>query len=183
MNAEEYKALKAMAPQEGLVVGVLWVAAFACYIGQLQFTILGLFVMPLSFLSVFVAVNHLRGYRNRFLDSLPYFKAFVYLFQVFLYASLIMALGQWIYFQFMDNGFLYNEITKVMGSAEFKQAMEVYKDMEGFDENMFKVAVDQISGMRPIDIAFQFLSIDVIVSLFLSLFLAMLSMGKAVKKA
>lgn len=183
MNAEEYKALKAMAPQEGLVIGILWVAAFACYIGQLMQPILGLMVMPLSLISVIVAVNHLRGYRNQHLDFLPYFKAFVYLFQVFLYASLIMALGQWIYFQFMDQGFLYSEIMKMMGSQEFKQAMEVYKDMDGFDENIFKVAVDQISQMRPIDIAFQFLSVDVVVSLFLSLFLAMLSMGKAVKKA
>lgn len=182
MSLEEYKALKAKAPQEGLVVGVLWVAAFACYIGQLSQPILGLMVMPLSLISVFVVVNRLRGYRNQYLDFLPYFKAFVYLFLVFLYASLIMALGQWIYFQFMDQGFLYGEIMKMMETAEFKQAMDVYKGMEGFDENMFKVAVDQIAEMRPIDIAFQFLSIDVVVSLFLSLFLAMLSMGKAVRK-
>lgn len=182
MSLEEYKALKAKSPQEGLVVGLLWLAVFACYIGQLKYPILGLLWMPFGVLSLVVPIDHLRGYRNRKLDYLPYFKAFVYLFMVFLYATLIMALGQWIYFQFMDGGFLYSELMKTYDSPEFKQLFDTYKDVEGFDLDIFKAAIDHFFSLRPIDIAFQFLSLDVVASLFLALFAALLSMGKRIQK-
>lgn len=178
MSLEEYKALKTKAPQEGLIVGLLWVAAFACYIGQLKYPWLGLMWMPFSVLSLVVPIDHLRGYRNRKLDELPYFKAFVYLFMVFLYATLIMALGQWVYFQFIDGGFLYSELMKTYDSPEFKQLFDAYNDVEGFDIDVFKGAIEQFFLLRPIDIAFQFLSLDVVVSLFLAMFGAVLSMGK-----
>ncbi len=179
MNVDDYKALKATAATEGLYTGLAWVASFACFIGQFANPSLSMASMLIALLSVIFVIIRLRRYRDTKLDELPFFKAFVYSLSVFLYASLVMALGQWIYFQFLDQGYMIQEYMKQLQKPEI---MEVLKGIEGFKEDDLQFVLDQFNSLRPIDIAFQFLSTNIILGLLLSFPVAALSMGKSVKK-
>lgn len=179
MNTEDYKALKSTAATEGLYTGLLWVVSFACFIGQFASPSLSFVSMFVALLSVVLVIKRLRNYRNTKLDTLSFFKAFVYAMSVFLYASLIMALGQWIYFQFIDHGYMIQEYMKQIQKPEFT---EMLTGIEGFKEDDLQFIIEQFNSLRPIDIAFQFLSTNIVIGLLLSFPVAALSMGKAVKK-
>jgi len=180
MTIEDYKALRAKAATEGLYTGLLWLASFACYVGQFSVPNLVLGTMLFGFVSLLMMIVRLRSYRNANLDELPFSKAFLYALSVFLYASLIMALGQWAYFQFLDNGYLFSEYTKQMNSAEMQ---ELLKGLNGFDPEYINIALEEINALRPIDLTFQFLSVNITLGLFLSIPIAFLTMGKGVKQA
>ena len=178
MNVEDYKALKAKAATEGFYTGLLWVASFACFVGQFAWPSMSMLSMLIAFMSLLFVIKRLRGYRDARLDYLPFSKAFVYSISVFLYASLIMALGQWVYFQFLDHGYMVQQYMKQMQSPEMQ---EMLKGIEGFKPDDLQFILEQFSALRPIDIAFQFLSTNVIIGLLVSLPVATLSMGKGRK--
>lgn len=157
-------------------MGLLWVASFACFVGQFAAPSLSMVSMLLALLSIVLLIIRLRKYRNANLKELPFFKAFVYSMSVFLYASLVMALGQWIYFQFLDNGYMMQEYMKQLNQPEF---LEMMKGIDGFKQDDLQFLFEQISQLRPIDITFQFLSSNIIIGLILSFPVAMLTMGKS----
>lgn len=176
MTLEQYKELKAKAATEGFYVGLLWLFSFAAYVCQFMIPSASFAMMIASAASVIMTISRLRLYRNRYLDELPYFKAFVYSLMVYFYASLIMACGQWVYFQFIDQGFLLSEYVKMIDKPEFKVLLNEVPELKPDD---VKMMFEQVASLRPIDLAMQFLSTNILISVFLAFFTAMLSFGKA----
>lgn len=178
MTLEQNKELKAKASTEGFFVGILWLFAFSSYILQFSAPSMTFVAMAVSASSVILTISRLRRYRNSFLDELPFFKAFVYSLLVYFYASLIMALGQWVYFQFIDQGYLMSEYTKQLDTPEIKEMLKGMTELKSED---VKMMLEQVASLRPIDIAMQFLSSNILLSVILSIATALFSFGKATK--
>ncbi len=176
MTFEQYKDLKAKASFEGLYVGLMWLFSFAAFVMQFSIPNLSLISMGTAAASVVLVIVRLRRYRNEKLDELPYFKAFMYCLLVFFYASLVMALGQWIYFQYIDQGFLMQSYVKQLESPEFKELMKGVSELKPED---VKLMLEQVSELRAIDIAMQFLSTNIVISVILSMITAFFAAGKA----
>ena len=173
MTTEQYRILKQKAATEGFITGLLWLLSFALFVGQFAMPVLSFLGMAVAVVSAVLVITRLRQWCNvNAVDSLSFWKAFSYAFSVYLYASLIMAFGQWIYFQFVDNGYLIGQYVERLNSDEFKAIM---KGVEGFNPDEIKPVIDQIAELRPIDIALQFLSSDLVISFFLSFFTALCS--------
>lgn len=177
---EEREQLTAFARIDGAIVGLMWTLSFACFIGQFGAPLLGLCSMALGFASVVVATVRLRNFRDGVLGgTISFGRAFAYSMLTYFYASLIMALAQLAYFALIDDGFLFSRYTAIMNTPEYRQALELAYGMKPTD---MAVVMDNLARLRPIDIALQFLSVDIILGLIISLPTAMvMKRGKGQK--
>lgn len=166
---EEYEQLKAFARIDGAIVGGLWIISFACFIGEFHNAALGFLAMVAGLSSVMVAAIRMRKFRDNVLGgAISFRRAFGYSMFVFAYAALLMAAAQYIYFQFIDGGFVISKYIEMTTTPEFKTLVSVY----GINEEEMKTAINALSELRPIDISFQFLTTNIILGVMLSLPLA-----------
>lgn len=179
VTREEYEQMKAFARIDGAVLGILWVISFACFIGQFSVPELGFVSMAVGVGSLVMVPFRLRRFRDSVLGgTLSFTRGVGYCMFVFFYASLLMAAAQFVYFQFLDHGFLLSQYAKMASSPEFKAMLQVY----GVRNEEMKMMIDNLGALRPIDIALQFLTINIFLGLFISLPSAVMMMRSPRRK-
>lgn len=172
---EELVQLKAYTHVDGAMLGGLWILSFACFVGMFYSPILGLASNAIGIGSLVLVGLRLRNFRDTALDGyISFRRAYAYCMMVFFYAALLMAAGQFVYFQFLDNGFLLEKFSEALSMPEFKAAWAVY----GLTESDVSLFMENQSAMRPIDNALQYLTINIFLGLFISLPMAALMMRK-----
>lgn len=78
-----------------------------------------------------------------------------------------MAVAQCVYFQFLDHGYLINQYVTMLSTPEYAA---IVKESYGLDAKQLIAILQSTMGeVRPVEIAFQFLTVNVVVSLILSL--------------
>lgn len=175
IKREDYEQLKAFARIDGAVLGGLWILSFACFIGEFLSPIFGLAALAVGIGSLVFATLRLRHFRDVVLGGyISFRRAFAYGLYIFFYAALLMAAGQFVYFQFIDHGFMLEQYSAVMSQPEFTAMLRVY-GLTGSDMNML---IDNLSALRPIDIALQFLTTNIFLGFALSLPMAAMMMRK-----
>ncbi len=176
-NGDEFRQFTAFARIDGAIMGGLWIASFACFVGEFSSPILGFAALALGLSSVIVGFLRLRKFRDHALGGFITFgKATTYSILTYFYASLLLAVAQYVYFQFIDNGYLMNQYITMLSSPEY---VAVVKDVYGMDaKEMINILQTSISSMKPIEIAFQFLTINVIFATIISI-----PIGAMIRKA
>ena len=84
---------------------------------------------------------------------------------MFFYASLLFALAQYLYFAFIDGGYLLREYTSLLSSPEMKQAMQVY----GLTSEQLTQGSTEFADPSPIMTALTLLTLHITIGLILSL--------------
>ena len=170
MTPEEYIQLKAFARQDGALLSLLWIGSFACYIKGLSSPALAFAALMLVTLSPFFAASRLRHFRDYAREGFITFKrGYAYTVMSFFYAGLLMAAAVYVYFEFMDNGYLLSVYSSVMDSEEGKRVLE----MSGMKEEM-KQGLQELYNMRPIDYAVNMLTVIIMTGFILGLPIAAL---------
>lgn len=163
---EEYEQLKAFARIDGATVGGLWILSFAFFIGEFYNPLFGFVSLIVGTASIVVATLRLRKFRDNVLDGIISFRrALLYSMLTYFYAALLMAAAQFVYFQFIDQGFLMSQYATMTETPEFKTMLTAY----GMKPEDMKVAMENIAALRPIDIALQFLTMNIILGFMVSL--------------
>lgn len=174
----ELEQVKAYARIDGALVGGLWILSFACFIGEFSNPILGFASMLIGVSSLITAAIRLYNFRNNVLDGVISFRrAYVYSMLTYFYAALLMAAAQFAYFHFIDDGYLVSQYTEIMQTSEFKQMIAA----GGLKAEDMKMAMDNLSRLRPIDIALQFLTLNIVMGAVISLPIAKI-MKKSIKR-
>ena len=154
MTPEEYIQLKAFARQDGALLSLLWIGSFACYIKGLSSPMLAFAAVLLVTLSPFFAASRLRHFRDYAREGFITFKrGYAYTVMSFFYAGLLMAAAIYVYFEFMDNGYLLSVYSTLMESADMKRMLEA----SGMKEQMTQ-GLQDLYEMRPIDYAVNMLT-------------------------
>ena len=157
MTPEEYKQLKAFARQDGALISLLWIGAMACYIQGLSSPLLGMIAMLLIIASPFYAANRLRHFRDEARAGIiSFMRAYGYTVLTYFYAGLLLAVAVFIYFHFMDNGYLLGKMMEMLNTEQGRQMMSIY----GMSDEM-KQGLEELSRMRPIDYALNMLTINI----------------------
>lgn len=111
INVAHLVQLKAFARQDALLLALLWAASFAC----IMMLNAGLIGNILALATPFLVGKRLAAFRTQALYGVISFRrAYAYSLYVFIYASLVFALVQYAYFQFLDNGAFAELITTTM---------------------------------------------------------------------
>lgn len=176
---EEYEQIKAFARIDGAIMGVMWIISFVCFIAQFYMPLLNMAALIFGVASIIISAIRLRNFRDNILDGvISYWRAYGYSLLTYFYAALLLAAAQYIYFQFIDHGFLLNQYTAMTSSPEFKSMMTLY----GIKADEMKLTMDTIATLRPIDIALQFLTTNLFLGIVISWPMAALIKSKYKRK-
>ena len=157
MTAPEYIQLKAYARQDGFFLALLWIASFASYIMGLSNQILAMAAMLMAVISPFFVAGRLRKFRDEGRERVISFgRSYAYTIFVFFYGAVLLAVAQYLYFAYMDNGYLVNSFAKMMSTDEGRQMLEQYGMTKVVDDSLAEMA-----ATRPIDYALNILTINI----------------------
>jgi hypothetical protein len=165
MTPEEFVQLKAFARQDGALLSLLWIGALVCYVQGLTSPLLGMTALLLIVLSPLFAANRLRHFRDYAREGFITFRrGYAYTILIFFYGGLLLAAALYVYFAFIDQGYLLGKLTEMMHTAEGEQAIQAY----GMQEEM-EQGLRTLTEMRPIDFALNMLSINIMTGFFLGI--------------
>ena len=83
----------------------------------------------------------------------------------YFYAGLLLAVAVFVYFNFMDNGYLLGQISKMMNTEESQQMIKMY----GLTTEQMKQGLAELASLRPIDYALNMLTINISLGFLLGL--------------
>jgi len=173
----EYIQLKAFARQDGALLALLWVAIFLLYIIGVSNQMLGVAAVLLLFYLPFFVGERLKKFRDYGREGLISFRrGYVYTILVFFYGGVLFAVAQYLYFAFMDNGFLLSQFSKMVTSEEGKALLQQYGMQQMVDESL-----QEMANIRPIDYALNMLTINICLGFILGIPISLVMQRSTVK--
>ena len=153
----------------GLYMGIFWAVKFVFFPLGFSYPVFSFIFLLLTIMVPFVGAWFVKKIRDGVLDGrLGFWQAFLLSTNIYMYASLIAAIVHFIYFRFIDNGFILNsylesvnQMQELLGSGEAAANIE-----------MLKANVELMGTLSPIQIVFSLLSNKVVFGLFISLLAA-----------
>ena len=165
MTPAEYVQLKAFARIDGALLALLWVASFACYIVGLTNSVLGFVSVGMVCFTPFFVAKRLRSFRDYAREGvLSFLRGWAYGALMFFYAGLLFAIVQYAYFSYLDHGYVLNAVEKMAEMPEFVQMLSQYEM-----EQTFQQMLQEIRQVRPIDLALNMLSTNLMAGVLLGL--------------
>lgn len=142
----------------GTYMGIFWVAKFALVPLGMESPFLIFFYCGLTLCVPYVAFCMARSYRDRVLGGVISFgKAWGFLFQLFIYASLLSAFCIYLYFRFIDGGYLLNGLEE--RTREFLQLMTLEEKAEL--KPQLELIIESLRSRTPIVIAMEQITQDI----------------------
>lgn len=164
---QEIEQVQAFARIDGVLLATLWTASFTCMVCSFSVPMLGMAGGLIGAASLVYALLRLKKFRDEVLDGLiSYRRALAYSLFQYLYCSLLFAGVQYIYFRFIDHGFLLGEYMQMLQMPEI---MDTLKRVYGFSAAEIKVMMDNLSMLTPIQIALQFFTTNVMMGIVMSI--------------
>ncbi len=168
LTASDYIQLKAFARVDGALLSLLWIASFCCYIIGLTHQWASLIALFMILMSPFYVAKRLRIFRDTIREGvISFMRSWLYVVLVFLYGSLLFSLAVFAYFQFLDHGYVLHVLQQMMETPEMTEVLKQYQMEDAMSQMMM-----EISSVRPIDIAFNFLITNMFMGMFLGLTIA-----------
>ena len=119
--------------------------------------ILAMAAILMAVMSPFFVANRLKKFRDEGREGVISFgRSYAYTIFVFFYGAVLLAVAQYLYFAYMDNGYLVNSFAKMMTTDEGKMVLEQYGMTQMVDESLAEMA-----ATRPIDYALNILTINI----------------------
>ena len=174
MTQNQPISLQQTAMYFGTLMGLFWIIKFTFL--PLGFTIplLQLLFVLLAFFVPILGYLYARKFRNRYCGgSITFSRAFAFTVLMYLFAALLAAVAHYIYFRYIDNGFLIDsyigqlEAMKPTATEELKESIDQF--IEGFS---------LISSLSPIQLTFQLISQNFLYGTLLALPTALLVMRR-----
>lgn len=104
---EEKNNIQRIAMNFGTCMGVYWIIKFALFPLGMTIPFLSFAFIILTVAVPFLGIHYARAYRNRFCDgSISVGRAFTFTWMMYLFASLLTALAHYVYFSYIDNGYI-----------------------------------------------------------------------------
>ena len=83
-------------------------------------------------------------------------RAYAYTVFVFFYGGVLFAIAQYLYFAFIDNGYLMTQFSKMVNSNEAQKMLQQYGMTEMMNESL-----NEMANIRPIDYALNMLTVNI----------------------
>lgn len=158
--------MRAFARLDGARLGLLWVVSFAFFIGYFTLPVCGILWMCTMLYTPFYVGIRTQDYSEQTTERhISYGHAYAYSALMVFYGSLILAIAQWAYFQYLDNGFLINQYAAMLTDKDNKSLMEAM----GYTSDMVDKMLDGFRSLRPIDISLQMMWCNMVAGLVISL--------------
>lgn len=156
----------------GTYMGIFWIIKFALLPLGLVFSPFALLFLLLTCAVPVLVFLMTRSYRKRQCNGeISFFSSLVFSFQIYLFAALLTAIGHYLYFQYLDNGFIYTQVLAQLELVKTEPAMQAQMDQ-------IKHAMDVFYELTPIQLTMQLLSQNIFYGIVFSLPIALLTMRR-----
>ena len=177
MTAPEYIQLKAFARQDGALLALLWMATFFLYIIGVENQMLGLAALLLMVYTPIFVGERLGKFRDYGREGLISFRrAYAYTVFVFFYGGVLFAIAQYLYFAFIDNGYLMTQFSKMVNSNEAQKMLQQYGMTEMMNESL-----NEMANIRPIDYALNMLTVNISLGFILGVPISLIMQRNTIK--
>ena len=145
------------------MLSVLWIASFDCYVAGLTNPVYSLVAMGLMVVTPFFVGHQLGKFRDVGREGIISLRrGWAYSVFVFFYAAILLALAQYVYFAFIDQGYVMLSFSRALSSPEARQVIEQY----GMQQTMTE-SLEMMGQMRPIDYALNVLTVNIVIGIVL----------------
>lgn len=157
MTPAEYLQLKAFARVDGAWLAILWIVSFGCYVAGFAQPIYGMAALILMVATPFYVTKRLRRFRDEDRNgAISWLRGWAFVILVFFYAGILLALAQYVYFAYIDQGYMLSSFTTALQSEESQQMIKAYGMQQTVEESLSMMA-----DMRPIDYALNVLTMNI----------------------
>lgn len=161
----------------GTYMGAYWVLKFILFPLGLTIPFLLFLFIGLTLGVPFMGYYYTRMYRNKICGGeISFVQAWIFTVFMYMFAALLTATAHFIYFRFIDQGFIINTYTVLLDNA-----LQAGVPGMGTYISQFKEAMEIVRSLSPIDITLQLLSQNVFYGSILAIPTALIVMNK--KKA
>lgn len=161
----------------GTYMGAYWVLKFILFPLGLTIPFLLFLFIGLTLGVPFMGYYYARMYRNKICGGeISFVQAWIFTVFMYMFAALLTAMAHFIYFRFIDQGFIINTYTVLLDNA-----LQASVPGMGTYISQFKEAMEVVRSLSPIDITLQLLSQNVFYGSILAIPTALVVMKK--KKA
>lgn len=153
------------AMQYGSYMGIFWIVKFAFFPLGLTIPFLEFFFLILTILVPFVGYYLTRIYRDKVCGGgISFGHAWVFTAFMYMFAALLTSVGHYLYFRFIDNGFVASVYLEMIKQLEKSQSAGLGDSLKQIEET-----IKILGNLRPIEIIMQLLSQNVIYGAFIAL--------------
>ena len=152
--AENRINLQRYAMHFGTYMGIYWIAKFVLFPMGLSNSLLLLLFFILTMAVPFVGYYYARSFRDKICGgSITFMQSWIFMVFMYLFAALLVAVAHYIYFRYIDNGYVMDAYANI-----FEQAKSVPGFSEMMEQYQYKEVIDMIRSMSAIEITMQLLS-------------------------
>lgn len=168
------KTLQEYAMRFGTMMGIFWIIKFSFLpmgfkipLLQLLFIFMTLFVPILGYI-------YIRRYRERYCNGeLPFLRALVFSMYMYFFASLLTAVAHYIYFRFIDNGYLIGTYMEQLENMKSTLTGDIEASIDQLIQNL-----ETINSMSAFQFTMQLIFQNIFYGILLSIPTALLAMRK-----
>ncbi len=138
----------------GTYMGIYWILKFILFPFMLRMPSLSFLFLGLTLGVPFMGYYFVRMYRNQVCGGvIGFLHAWVFTFFMYMFAALITAVAHYVYFRFIDHGFVLDtyewQVEQLLNSGikEFSESGEVLQE-----------ALESVRSLTPIEITMQMIS-------------------------
>ncbi len=158
--------MSAFARIDGAKLGVMWIISFALFVGNFHYPVCGILWTATIVYTPFSVAILTKRYADQACDGrVSYFHAYLHSMLTVFHASLILAIVQWAYFQYLDHGYILEQYISALNDKDFADSFSRL----GYSKDLLSQLTEQIRKMRPIDIAIQLLWSNMVAGMVMSL--------------
>ncbi|MGN0282311.1 MAG: DUF4199 domain-containing protein [Prevotella sp.] len=175
MTTPEYVQLRAFSRVDGAYLGILWTVSFICSIIGMTQPLMGFVGTLTALASPFFAAKRLWKFRDNVRDGqISFLRSMAYYILTFFYASILFALAQYIYFAFIDNGYIVKEYISIMSTDEAQTMLKAY----GLTAKQVKDSLNEMAATSPIMIVLNIMTMNITIGILMSLPVAAMTKKK-----
>lgn len=150
--------LQKYAMRFGTYMGIFWIAKFFLFPLGLEMPILQILFLVLTLYVPFLAYKLAKKYRNSICGGeISFVHAWVFITFMYLFSALLTSVGHYIYFRFIDHGYITNTYLLLLQETSKAQ-------VEGWGATVKQLqeGIKLFGTLRPIEVAMQLLSQNVL---------------------
>ena len=164
--SESRQNLSEFARLDGAKLGLFWIVSFALFVCNFHYSFCGILWMSTMIYTPFFIAFRTRAYASTLPEGrIGYFHAYLHSVLTVFYGSLILAIAQWVYFQYFDHGTVINSYVSLLNDKEMLKGLKSL----GYSKSMVEELASQLHNLRPIDIAIQILWSNLMAGIVLSI--------------
>lgn len=160
--------------QFGTFMGIFWIIKFTFLPLGFKIPLLQLLFILMTCFVPILGYIYIRRYRDRFCGGeLSFIKGFIFTIFMYFFAALLTAVAHYIYFQFIDHGFIMNTYMEQMENIKSAVTGDLESSIDQLIENL-----EVISSLSPLQLTMQLISQNIFYGTLLAIPTALIARRK-----